>query len=66
MLWTGSSCAKHVPYPLNFPPSLRKLSGSFFLTRIIPGPKEAPKNTDPYLELVMHKRSENPLHQESF
>ena len=38
--------------PLNFPPKLRKLSGSMFLTGIIPGPKEL-KSTDPYVEIVV-------------
>ena len=37
--------------PLNFPPHLRRLSGSMLLAGIIPGPKE-PQNTDPYIELV--------------
>ena len=38
--------------PLNFPPHIRKLSGAFFLAGIIPGPNE-PRNTDPYLEIVV-------------
>ena len=41
-----------VLFPLNLPGSVRKLSTSLMLARIIPGPKEA-KNIDPYMEIII-------------